>query len=277
MDDISLLELNLKEATKLILGPPGSTVSLRVQPTAGHGGNKARTVSWASNKLERVPQITSLRCFKGESWAEARTRAHLRLARQSQCGKDRGTGEDRNNSLWPAWRPVVLDSLPKMATSSDAPADAKNRLPPLASLEACDAHGFSNGAIIQSLVDNDPRLTSLNLDDISLGSARTCYMLQVLAQRNTTLTSLKLGGGSGAMSVQEQVQQVTGCVSHCIALLYSHRLQRVFSSKNMGIYPDNHSRCSRCQECSSPTRVSSTCVSLAQASQMMTSCCCALL
>jgi len=214
VDDVSLLELNLKEATKLILGQPGSTVSLQIQTTAGHGGKQARKVGWSSNKVERVP----LRRFGVESWAEARARAHLRLARQSQCGKESGKVEDRENSVWPAWRPVALDSLPKLATSGDAPADASENTtkhpPPLASLKTCDAHGFSNGTIIQSLVDNDTRLTSLNLADISVGSARTSYILKVLAQRNTTLTSLKLGGGSGAMSVREQVQQMAWCVLH---------------------------------------------------------------
>ena len=56
---------------------------------------------------------------------------------------------------------------------------------------------------------NDPTLTSLSLGDIVLGEYRTRHVLHVLAEHNTSVTSLKLAGGTGSMRGQEQTQEIS--------------------------------------------------------------------
>ena len=91
-----------------------------------------------------------------------------------------------------------------MASSVEGNENIEARTP-----EDIVAMGFSTGATLQSLMLNDETLTSLNLSGVMLGEHRTMGLLRILTEHNTSLTSLKLDGNSGASCGQEQMQQVS--------------------------------------------------------------------
>ena len=237
--ELLLYDMDLAEVTKLILGTPGTEVDLWIQARSqsAEPNKNIRTVRFEHSQTLR-PQVAAYNCFSSESRAEARARTRMRLARQQariKCnGADTNISEPgtsyafaaehcryRPSPQWPVWRPSrpgPLKSSPNTAVTTKLPPTGWPTVASPLSLAADVAGdapedaiviGFSTGATVERLMMNDPTLTSLSLVDVVLGEYRTRHVLHVLAEHNTSLTSLKLAGGSGSLRGQEQTQEIS--------------------------------------------------------------------